>query len=40
MIDEVYIKSALLCHGTLFGKSVNRPDKLAKTMLEYMVKCL
>ena len=41
MIDEVYIKSALLYHGgTLFGKSVNHPDKLAKTMLAYMVKCL
>ena len=41
MIDEVYIKSALLYHGgTIFGKSVNHPDKLAKTMLAYMVKCL
>ena len=41
MIDEVYIKSALLYHGgTLFGKSVNHPDKLAKTMLAYMVKWL
>ena len=41
MIDEGYIKSALLYHGgTLFGKSANHPDKLAKTMLAYMVKCL
>ena len=41
MIDELYIKSALLYHGgTLFGKSVNHPDKLTKTMLAYMVKCL
>ena len=41
MIDEVYIKSALLYHGdTLLGKSVNHPDKLAKTMLAYMGKCL
>ena len=41
MINEVYIKSALLYHGgTLFGKSVNHPDKLTKTMLAYMVKCL
>ena len=41
MIDDVYIKSAHLYHGdTLFGKSVNHPDKLAKTMLAHMVKCL
>ena len=41
MIDEVYIKSALLFHGgTLFGKSVDHPDKLAKIMLAYTVKCL
>ena len=41
MIDEVYIKSAFLYHGgTLFGKSVNFPDKLDKTMLAHMVQCL
>ena len=41
MIDEVYIKLDLLSHGrTSFGKSVNHPDKQAKTMLAYMVKFL
>ena len=41
MIDEVYIKLDLLCHEhTQFGKSVNHPDKQAKTMLAYMVKFL
>ena len=41
MLDEVYVKSALLYHGgTLFGRSVNHPDQLAKTVLAFMVKCL
>ena len=41
MIDEVYIKLALLYHGgVLFGKSVNHPEKLARTMLAYVVKFL
>ena len=39
MIEKVYIKSAVLyCGGTLFGKSVYHPVKLAKTMLAYMIK--
>lgn len=41
MIDEVYLKSALVyLRGTLFGKSVHRPENLAETMLACMVKFL
>ena len=39
--DEVYVKSALTYHGgTLFGRAVDHPDKLAKTVLSMMIKCL
>ena len=39
--DEIYIKSALTYHGgTVFGKAIDSPDKLAKTVLAIMVKCL
>ena len=39
--DEIDIKSALTYHGeTIFGKAVDSPDKLAKTVLAVMVKCL
>ena len=39
MLDEVYVKSALLYHGgTLFGRAVNFPDKLATTILTFMIK--
>ena len=39
--DEVYIKSKLTYHGgTLFGRAVDKPEKLAKTVLSMMVKCL
>ena len=39
--DEVYIKSSLTYHGgTLFGKAVDHPDKLAQTVLSMMIKCL
>ena len=32
--NEMYIKSALTYHGgTIFGKSIDCPEKLAKTML-------
>jgi hypothetical protein len=35
------VKSALTYHGgKLFGKAVDHPDKLAKTVLSMMVKCL
>ena len=38
---EIFIKSALTYHGgTIFGKTVDPPDKLAKTVLAVMVKCL
>ena len=37
----MYIKSALTYHGgTIFGKSIDCPEKLAKTMLTVMIKCL
>ena len=41
MVDEVYIKKALLYHGgTVFGNAKNDPSKLATTMLGIMIKCL
>ena len=41
MWDEIYIKSALTYHrGTIFGKAVDSPNKLAKTALAVTVKCL
>ena len=41
IIDEVYVKSMLQYHGgILFGKAVNKPDKLANTVLSFMVVCL
>ena len=41
MIDEVYIKSALLYHGgIMFGKSANCPEKLTENIFAYMVKFL
>ena len=39
--DEVYVKKMLLYHGgALFGKAVNDPASLAKTILGIMVVCL
>lgn len=39
--DEVYVKQMLLYHGgSLFGKSLDDPSKLAKTMLGIMIVCL
>ena len=39
--DEIYVKKMLLFHGgTLFGKSVDDPSSLAKTMLGIMIVCL
>ena len=39
--DEVYVKKMLLYHGgTLFGRAVNDPSSLAKTVLGIMVVCL
>ena len=39
--NEIYIKSALTYHrGKLFGRAIDHPEKLAKTMLMVMVKCL
>ena len=41
MLDEVYVRSTLFYHGgTLFGRSVNHPDQLSKTVLAFMLKCL
>ena len=39
--DEVYVKAMMRYHGgSLFGKAVDHLDKLAKTVLSIMVKCL
>ena len=39
--DEIYIKPALTYHGEkLFGRATDHPEKLAKTMLTVMIKCL
>ena len=39
--DEIYVKKMLLYHGgTLFGKSIDDPAALAKTVLGVMVRCL
>ena len=39
--DEIYIKAALSYHGgSLFGRAVDIPNKLAKTSLCMMLKCL
>jgi hypothetical protein len=41
LIDEVYVKAALLYQsGSIFGKAVNYPEKLATTILSFMVKSL
>ena len=41
IIDEVYIKSSVTYSGgVLFGYAEDFPDKLAKTLLCVMVKCL
>ena len=40
MLDEVYVKRALLLHGgDLFGRALNNPNELANTILSFMVKC-
>ena len=39
--DEVYVKKMMLYHGgQVFGKSVDDPQSLAKTMLGIMVSCM
>ena len=41
IIDEVYVKSMLQYHGgILFGKAVNKPEKVANTILSFMICCL
>ena len=38
LIDEVYVKPCLTYHGgTIFGKATNNPDKLATTVLSFML---
>ena len=40
LIDEVYVKTTLQLHGgSLFGKAVNDPAKLAKAVLSIMIRC-
>ena len=39
--DEIYIKKMLLLHGgTIFGRAINDPSSLAKTILGIMIVCL
>lgn len=39
--DEVYVKQMMLYHGgCVFGRSVDRPDCLAKTVLGIMIACM
>ena len=41
LCDEIYIKIALTYHGRkLFGRAIDQPKKLEKTMLTVMIKCL
>ena len=41
LLDEVYVKSTLQYHGgTVFGKTVNKPELLANTVLSFMIVCL
>ena len=41
MFDEVYVKKALLFHGgSVFGKALNHPSMLAKSVLGVMVESL
>ena len=41
LIDEVYVKPTLQCHGgVVFGKAVNKPDLTANTILSFMIVCL
>ena len=41
IVDEVYVKSMLQYHGGIvFGKAVNNPEKLANTVLSFMIVCL
>ena len=41
LLKEVYVKKTMLFHGgTVFGKAVNYPEKLANTVLSIMVVCL
>ena len=41
LLDEVYVKPLLSYHGgEIFGRSQNKPEMLAKTLLAVMLKCL
>ena len=41
IFDEIYVKMALLFHGgSVFGKAIDNPSKLAKSVLGIMVVCL
>ena len=40
IFDEVYVKKMMLYHGgSVFGKAVNNPNELAKTVLGIMIAC-
>ena len=38
--DEVYVKKTLYHGGTVFGKSSDNPNALAKTVLGIMLSCM
>ena len=41
LVDEVYIKCLLQYHGgEVFGQAANNPNKLANTVISYMVVCM
>jgi hypothetical protein len=41
IIDEVYVKSMLQYHGgCIFGEAANKPEKLANTVLSFMIVCM
>ena len=41
LIDEMYIKKLMLYHGgSLYGKALNNPEKMANSVFTIMVKCL
>ena len=41
LVDEVYVKCLLQYHsGEVFGQATNNPNKLANTVLSYMVICM
>ena len=41
LIDEIYVKPSLTYQGgNIFGKAVNKPSHMAKTVLSFMICCM